>query len=62
MQACLRRSHVLREHEWIGSFARHANGQTSAERTPASLELRVHGGRRQATRSTVAQPATECSA
>ena len=41
MQACLRRSHVLREHEWIASFARHANGQTSAERTPASLMLRV---------------------
>ena len=37
MQACLRRSHVLREHEWIASSARHANGQTSAERTPASL-------------------------
>ena len=43
MQACLRRSHVRREHEWIASFARHANGQTSAERTPASLRPRVPG-------------------
>jgi len=46
MRACLRRSHVLREHEWIASFARHANGQTSAERTPASLMPGVHGRRK----------------
>jgi hypothetical protein len=44
MRACLRRSHVLREYEWIASFARHANGHTSAERAPASLRLRVHRG------------------
>ena len=49
MRACLRRSHVRREHVWIASFARHANGQTSAERTPASLMPRVHGGRRRST-------------
>jgi hypothetical protein len=107
MQACLRRSHVLREHEWIArspgtrtakrapkarphrscprdhggsraapsgntaghprrcarlrtlaraartrmdrSFARHANGQTSAERTPASLMPGVPWGSRGST-------------